>query len=804
MAGIIGCIVVFTATFLLPSLVVTSSCHPRIVTCRCGKTTVDIHIKRCMKITAWGATCKPCEKYRKSQLCAKYRHCVHCDADGCLKCKKGWYGTFCREECRCENGGSCDHHGDCQCLPGYIGGYCQTKILKDCGSPNIPVYGEVILTNTTEGSIASFKCPPNFLLIGQVNQTCLDTGQWSGKAPVCEYSCPVPKVSSHLVVQPEPVKHMSDDYVISTYHVLYNVELIRQVRFSCEEDYEIQGRQLLYCLPDGTWDSSPPICVRKCKPPPQVRDGEVLKGNLRSLEGDTIEYRCHDNFRIEDHSTLTCMNGSWDSTPPRCVPKIQCDQLEAENGHITYSDNDRMVGSEAILRCYSGYIKSSSDDYKVCGQDGQWKGEKFECVEKEEEVMLCDEHDGPEHGGVDEWSESHYEYICEEGYFISGETQNYCIDGEWIHDIPKCVQRTTCKAVDKPDGCSVCFGDDCSKLRHASDCLMTAGDIVLPEDRFMVGTVMEFRYDRMLFQLFGSRRRVCQSDGVWSGRTTTCVPRCGIHSFTRKIGVTPRIRMGLPTSDGKWPWQVGIIWDQDNLRLQCGGSLISEDMVLTAAHCVESASGVKKAEEIMVHVGTVSLTGKHRQLVKVKRIIKHEDYFNHGSFDSDIALIQLHDKLTISTTIRPVCLPDPLDSEDYVINDTNLDHMVPMIRNLTGVEGVVIGWGLTENGSSPDILKMTNVKIADQNECIEFYERSSTNMMNITDKMLCAVGSNPTKADACSGDSGGPLLVEDDSGRWTVVGIVSFGLFNCSMSVEERYGFYTRVEKFLPWIHHHL
>jgi secreted trypsin-like serine protease len=122
--------------------------------------------------------------------------------------------------------------------------------------------------------------------------------------------------------------------------------------------------------------------------------------------------------------------------------------------------------------------------------------------------------------------------------------------------------------------------------------------------------------------------------------------------------------------------------------------------------------------------------------------------------------------------IRPICLPT-------VGND------------FSGQTGTVIGWGsLRESGPQPSILQEVNIPIWSNRDCKLKYGPAAPG--GIVEHMLCA---GQAARDSCSGDSGGPLMV--NSGKWTQVGIVSWGI-GCGKG--QYPGVYTRVEKFLPWI----
>ena len=113
--------------------------------------------------------------------------------------------------------------------------------------------------------------------------------------------------------------------------------------------------------------------------------------------------------------------------------------------------------------------------------------------------------------------------------------------------------------------------------------------------------------------------------------------------------------------------------------------------------------------------------------------------------------------------------------------------------------GVVAGWGSTSSSSNtkPENLIYAHVNHVKRNACREKYAEFVKDIpgdVYITDNVICA---GDREADACSGDSGSPLLWVDDQSRWSVAGIVSFGPSVCGQDVP---GAYTRVESYLQWV----
>ncbi|XP_041851355.1 transmembrane protease serine 5 isoform X2 [Melanotaenia boesemani] len=237
----------------------------------------------------------------------------------------------------------------------------------------------------------------------------------------------------------------------------------------------------------------------------------------------------------------------------------------------------------------------------------------------------------------------------------------------------------------------------------------------------------------------------------------------------------PRIIGGVEATLGRWPWQVSLYYSN---RHTCGGSIITTQWIVTAAHCVHNYR-LPQVSSWVVYAGIVTRSSakmaQHTGYA-VEKIIYNKNY-NHRTHDSDIALMKLQTPLNFSDAIRPICLPQ-------------YDYDIP-----GGTQCWISGWGYTQPDGvhSPDTLKEAPVPIISTKKC------NSTCMYNgeITSQMLCA-GYIEGKVDACQGDSGGPLVCQDEN-VWRLVGVVSWGT---GCAEPNHPGVYTKVAKFLGWIYY--
>uniref|UniRef100_A0ABI7W2D1 Peptidase S1 domain-containing protein n=2 Tax=Felis catus TaxID=9685 RepID=A0ABI7W2D1_FELCA len=262
-----------------------------------------------------------------------------------------------------------------------------------------------------------------------------------------------------------------------------------------------------------------------------------------------------------------------------------------------------------------------------------------------------------------------------------------------------------------------------------------------------------------------SRRRPGTSRRVSAPRSCSAnqVYECGVPAIEPVLNGLSRIVNGEDAVPGSWPWQVSL---QDKTGFHfCGGSLISEDWVVTAAHCGVRTSHVVVAGEFDQHANEENI-----QVLKIAKVFKNPK-FNMLTVRNDITLLKLATPARFSETVSPVCLP------------AATDEFPP------GLLCATTGWGKTKHNANktPDKLQQAALPLLSNADCKKFWGSK------ITDVMICAGASGVS---SCMGDSGGPLVCQKD-GAWTLVGIVSWGSGTCSTSVP---AVYARVTKLIPWV----
>ena len=247
----------------------------------------------------------------------------------------------------------------------------------------------------------------------------------------------------------------------------------------------------------------------------------------------------------------------------------------------------------------------------------------------------------------------------------------------------------------------------------------------------------------------------------------------GDHFYPFFTGIkTPEVKItgGTSADISDFPWQVYF----ESGIYTCGGSIISENWVVTAAHCTKNSNGSAiSASDMAVEVGANNpRNGLEGKKYYISEVIVHEDY-NNNTLENDIALLKLKEPLNFENA-KPIKL---ILAEDVAEGATD-----------PGVMSWVTGWGLTSVRPSvyPTSLQKVQLPIVTNTQ-------AATVWKSIPETDIMAGFLNGNK-DACSGDSGGPLVVPV-SDEYKLAGIVSWGSSNCNT-----YGGYTRVSCFETWI----
>ncbi|KAG4080172.1 hypothetical protein HA402_008243 [Bradysia odoriphaga] len=262
---------------------------------------------------------------------------------------------------------------------------------------------------------------------------------------------------------------------------------------------------------------------------------------------------------------------------------------------------------------------------------------------------------------------------------------------------------------------------------------------------------------------------------------------CGVESFGE------RVYGGRSTALDEFPWMALLEYSKPNSpvrTISCGGVLINQRYVLTAAHCLVGEIERKIGRLINVRLGeydisttTDCIKSDCADPVKnmgIEEIIAHPGYNERNrNKTNDIGLVRLAEDVSYSDFVKPICLPSTVGAT----------------RSAPMASLQVAGWGRTLESRQSNTKQKLEVPIFDHLQCQEKFATANT---FIDDSQLCAGGIYTQ--DACDGDSGGPLMKFTDN-YWIVEGIVSFGR---ACGLEGWPGVYTRVSSFEDWIENNM
>jgi len=257
---------------------------------------------------------------------------------------------------------------------------------------------------------------------------------------------------------------------------------------------------------------------------------------------------------------------------------------------------------------------------------------------------------------------------------------------------------------------------------------------------------------------------------------------CGLP--TVRPDLTTNIVGGKDVIPYSWPWQVALfklIPGSATTSYQfCGGSLISNQWIVTAGHCFFQDD--QNLRQYSVKLGVFNKTRDDEigeQVVGLSEIHVHPQY-NPNTVEYDVTLLKLSQPVQFTDHISPVCLPA---TQNEAVPNANTDLFVT-------------GWGrTTAGGPASATLKQVTIPLVSTQQC-----KAAWNPGMIKENVMFCGGFQQGGKSPCNGDSGGPVVVQDpaNNGAWKLLGITSWGPQFCA--APKLYAVFSRVSAYVNFI----
>ncbi|XP_071947327.1 uncharacterized protein [Antedon mediterranea] len=583
------------------------------------------------------------------------------------------------------------------------------------------------------------------------------------------------------------------------------------LEYTCDENYRSTS-YIRTCDCNGNWfpDNKPAFCeFQGCSEPPNIQNGGII-ADENILYGSSIYYTCNEGFYLAGPNRRTCLvSGEFSYYEPICKKNPTFVDI-AKDFKDSFIDK---VGSYSNTSAAGGAIEGRLAANAV-GLDIVF------AFDASSSISYTDFEYGVEFAKllVDEFGVSY-----EEGgtrlaavVFASGARVKFNFNQEDANEIQEVKDKITEIQQELGGGTSMreafetIFQDvipemrpeakralfmmtdgesndgnpsaAAKRLRDSEDVEIFAVGIGAQVDRNELKSIANTPYTSHVFLIKSYSDLQILSEVISERRVD--FNRCGvaididIKEAKEKEAVQENYDVEIPNS---WPWVASITRKFKNsnvFRHICGGTLLCNQWVLTAASCVNRNSKPLRVNEIKVTFGQHNRSSDSEievQEIEVEEIIL-ADGFVRDNFDRDLALIKLKTPVILASFVRTACL----GTKDDVIRSAFEDCYT-------------IGWGANDLGDKadyPEIPQQLRMPVLLDNDCEDAHEAE------FNENILCA-GYRSEGNSACLGDTGGALVCIRHDETWAVVGVALPGN-ECDQN--GKYGLYTKPAGFTEWI----
>ncbi|XP_056396917.1 complement factor B-like [Hyla sarda] len=698
--------------------------------------------------------------------------------------------------------------------------------------------GEYTLTNGGNvGSIVQYTCPEGKYPYPSSLRECLPKGQWTDeqkKAQCKVVQCPRPVMFENGELYPRKMRHFVGDVL----------------HFDCWGGFKMIGPQNRTCQENGKWSGEETKCDDEegdC-PNPGIPLGATKVGSSYKIE-NKVTYQCQPELYMYGSKERVCMeNKRWSGAEPTCrysytfdTPKEVAETFSASLSETIESsdlDKDGEGNTDRTIRVETG---GDMNIFIVIDASKSVGLTNFNTAKKISEVFIDKMASFdfiPRYGVIS------YASFAKSIMLLSDDDSNNA------EEVIEKIRKFQYKEHDDKQGtntrAALAEVHNMLSLQHQRDAekfmktrnvilLMTDGKHNMGGDPAVeVKRIREFldirkdnnREDFLDIYVFGLGNDISDNEindiaskkdpekHVFKMRSIDDMKKAfddilDESEILQMCGLSKETSKDEEGVQEKYPWIAKITITRPGSQEKCKGSIVSRDFILTAAHCFHLD---EELHTISVRVGDKSF--------KAKELYRHPQYDPVGkngvekSFDYDMALIQLDNKMTFSKTTRPICLPCT-SGTSWALKQrgksvTCKDHESTILP--TELEkALFIAEEKERNLKQMNVhIKQGNRRLAclEDTKKIEKFKDIPDIKDLITDNFLCTGGIEPqVDPQTCKGDSGGPLIVQYKQ-RFIQVGIISWGTISSCNGPKRNPGpvpalsrdFHADVFKMLDWL----